>query len=129
MLTFNKKYFGFAVVLFIVEVCIALYINDRIIRPYIGDVLVVILLYCAVKTFFNLAPFKVAAGVLLFAFLIEVLQYFKIVKLLGLQHNKLANTVIGNSFAWADIVAYIAGILIVLWLERASLSKKAEPHK
>lgn len=124
MLTFNRKYFVIAVILFIIEVFIALYINDRIIRPYIGDVLVVILLYCSIKVFLNIAPFKVAVAVLLFSYFLEVLQYFKIVKLLGLQHNKLASTVIGNSFAFTDLLAYTIGILIVLWFERARLSKQ-----
>ena len=38
MITFNKNYFLSFAILFIVEVLIALYIDDRIIRPFVGDI-------------------------------------------------------------------------------------------
>lgn len=114
---FNKTYFFLAVVLFIIEVLIALYVHDAIVRPYIGDLLVVILLYCFVKAFVNTNPVKTAFAVLLFAYLIEVLQYLNIVKHLGLQHSRLANVVIGNSFEWIDMIAYTVGAAIVLMIE------------
>jgi len=115
---FNKTYFLLAVLLFVIEVLIALYMHDRIIRPYIGDLLVVILLYCFVRAFVSISPVKIAIGVLLFSYLIEVLQYLKLVKLLGLQHSRIANVVIGNLFEWMDLVAYTVGIIIVLAVEK-----------
>ncbi|MFT5385169.1 MAG: hypothetical protein ACI81W_002574, partial [Saprospiraceae bacterium] len=36
--------------LFLIEVGIAVFIQDRIIRPYIGDLLVVILIYCFIRS-------------------------------------------------------------------------------
>ena len=128
MLTFDRKYFGLAVLLFIVEILIALYIHDKIIRPYIGDVLVVILIYCFIKSFLKLPVFPVAVFVLLFSFSVEFLQYLQIVDKLGLQHSKITRTVIGTSFAWIDILCYIAGIAMVLLTEKGFnnviLSKK-----
>jgi hypothetical protein len=115
---FNKTYFLLAVLLFVIEVLIALYMHDRIIRPYIGDLLVVILLYCFVRAFVNISPVKIAIGVLLFSYLIEVLQYLKLVKLLGLQNSRIANVVFGNLFEWIDLVAYTVGIIIVLAIEK-----------
>lgn len=117
MLTFNLKFFLFALVLFIVEVLIALFVRDSIIRPYGGDYLVVMLVYCAVKTFIKIAPLKLAIGVLLFSYCMEVLQYFHIVDRLGLANNQLARTVIGSGFAWLDLLAYTLGIITVLILE------------
>lgn len=117
MLTFNLKFFLFALVLFIVEVLIALFVRDSIIRPYGGDYLVVILIYCAVKAFIKIAPLKLAIGVLLFSYCIEVLQYFHLVDRLGLANNQLARTVIGSGFAWLDLLAYTLGIITVLILE------------
>jgi hypothetical protein len=55
-----------------------------------------------------------AAGVLLFAYVIETLQYFDLVGKLGLKHSRIANIVIGNSFAWLDILAYTLGILTIV---------------
>lgn len=118
MLQFNKTYFLLTILLFATEVCIALFVHDQFIRPYFGDVLVVILIYCFVKTFLKVSVTKAAIAVLLFAFLIETLQYFLIVEKLNLQDNKLARTVIGTSFAWEDILAYIIGIVMVIVFER-----------
>ena len=125
MFTFNFRYFLFAVILFVVEVLIALFVRDSFIRPYFGDYLVVILIYCAVRTFINASPLKVAIGVLLFSYLIEVLQYFNIVDRLGLADNVIARTVIGYGFAWWDILAYSLGIATVLILEHFRTRYKA----
>ena len=58
------------------------------------------------------APF-----VLLFAFTIEFLQYINIVEKLSLQNSKIARTLIGTSFSWADILTYIIGIVMVILVE------------
>lgn len=100
-----------------VEVFIALYMHDRIVRPYIGDVLVVILIYCFCRSFLRVRIKLLAVAVLLFAFVIEVLQYFEIVRRMGLERSKLARVVIGVGFEWLDLVAYCAGIAIVLVFE------------
>jgi hypothetical protein len=118
ILRFNKKYFALAVLLFIVEVLIAKYVHDHIIRPYIGDTLVVILIYCFVRSFLDTPVVATGLCVLAFSFLIETLQYFEIVKKLGLQHSKIASVIIGTSFAWMDIYAYIAGIMLIFVIER-----------
>ena len=123
MLTFNFRYFLFALVLFVIEVLIALYVHDSFIRPYVGDYLVVMLLYCAVRTFIKASPVKVAFGVLLFSYVLEVLQYFHIVDRLGLTDNQLARTVIGYGFEWIDLLAYTLGIVTVLILETVNRAK------
>jgi hypothetical protein len=123
--TFNKKYIYPAILLFLIEVLIALFVRDKFIRPYFGDVLVVIMLYCFVKSFFDVPVLKVAIGVLVFAFIIELLQYLNIIGKLGLQNSRLANTLIGNYFAWKDILAYVAGFLVVLLVEIFLVKKEA----
>jgi len=117
MLTFNFRFFVSALLLFIVEVMIALFVHDRFIRPYFGDYLVVILIYCAVRTVIKASVLKVAIAVLLFSYCIEVLQYFSIVERLGLTNNELARVVIGYGFEWLDLLAYTLGIVTVLFLE------------
>jgi hypothetical protein len=111
---FNKQYFILTIVLLIIEILIGKYLQDRIIRPYIGDVLVVILIYCFVLSFFNFKKFPTAITVLIFAFMVEISQYFHLVKILGWENNKLARTIIGTSFSWQDLIAYIIGIMVVL---------------
>jgi hypothetical protein len=123
LFVFKPLYFIVAVILFGIEVLIALYIKDNFIRPYVGDVLVVILLYCLIKSFINTTVLTTAIGVLLFSFVVETLQYFNFVKLIGLEKSTLANIVMGNYFAWADMFAYILGILIVLISEQIIISR------
>ncbi|KAF2518655.1 DUF2809 domain-containing protein [Flavobacterium salilacus subsp. salilacus] len=114
MLIFNRKCFSLTILLFIIEVLIALYVHDSIIRPYVGDILVVILIYCFIKSFFKLPFLPVAISVLIFAFLIEMLQYFRFVEVIGLQDSKLATIIIGTSFAWMDMLTYVIGFVIVI---------------
>lgn len=128
MLRFNKKYFLFAFILFVVEVLIALFVRDSFIRPYVGDYLVVVLIYCAIRTVLNAPVIKVAIAVLLFSYTIEVLQYFQIVNRLGLQDNIIAKTVIGYGFEWFDLVAYTLGVITVLALERRNLGNRKKTN-
>jgi hypothetical protein len=118
MLTFNFKYFFLAVVLFITEVLIALFVHDNFCRPYFGDYLVVMLIYCSIKTFIKASSLKVAVVVLMLSYTIEVLQYFNVVDKLGLSDNKIAKTVIGFGFEWWDLLAYTLGVITILALER-----------
>lgn len=118
MLKFQSRYFISAAALFCTEVCIALFVHDRIIRPYIGDFLVVILIYCFIKAFFNFPVLQTAIFVLLFSYCVEILQYFKIIEKLNLQNYAAARIIIGTSFQWIDLVAYTAGIGLVLFFEK-----------
>lgn len=117
MITFNKIYFLIAFLVLAVEVLIALFINDNFVRPYIGDVLVVILIYCFLKAFIKLPVLTTAILVLLFSFTIELLQYFNFVQKLGMEGSEVARTVLGTAFSWKDLIAYSAGIVIVLLAE------------
>lgn len=116
--TFRLRYFIWAVVLFIIEVIIALYVRDRFVRPYLGDFLVVILLYCAVKAVVNKSNIQIGVSVLLFAYCIETLQYFHFVDRIGLADNKLARVVIGYGFEWWDMLAYTFGVIFVLIVDK-----------
>ena len=114
---FYSKYFISALVLFFIEIVIGAYVHDAIIRPYGGDFLVVILIYCLVKSFFNTPLYKTALYVLLFSYVVEGLQYFRIIYILGLEHSRMARVIIGTSFAWTDILMYTLGIGLVLLVE------------
>jgi Protein of unknown function (DUF2809) len=115
---FNKYYFYCTILLLAVEIFIAKYIQDDIVRPYIGDMLVVILIYCFVKSFIATKIIPTAIAVLLFSYFIEAMQYVKIVNILGLQEYKMARIIIGTSFSWVDILMYTIGIIIVLVVEK-----------
>ncbi len=124
MFQFNRNYFILTILLFLIETAIALYLHDNIIRPYFGDFLVVILLYCFAKSFVNVSIWVAASLVLLFSFAIEIAQYFNAVEKLGLQHYKIATVILGNSFAWMDLLAYVLGILAVISIEIFTLKRE-----
>ncbi|WP_341731682.1 DUF2809 domain-containing protein [Microcoleus sp. EPA2] len=117
MLYFNRKYFFLALILFSIEIVIAVFFRDKFVRYFLGDLLVVIFLHCFIMSWLKLESTKVALSVLTFSFVIEILQYFKILNALGWENNKIAIIILGNSFDAMDLVAYTAGIAIVLWLE------------
>lgn len=124
LFTFNGKYLLLTVIIFAVEVGIALFMKDAVVRPFVGDVLVVVLMYCFVKTFLNFAAWKIALGVFLFACAIEVLQYFDYVARLGLENNRTLSTVLGRTFEWKDFIAYFAGFLLITGGEKIFKKRK-----
>jgi len=127
MLAFNKNYFGLAILFFCIEVLIALFLNDSVIRPYLGDVLVVILIYCFLKSFLQLPVLTAAIFVLIFSFAIEFLQFLNIVEILQLEKSKIARTVIGTSFSWIDLLTYVVGIAIAIIVEKYWFKKEIIP--
>jgi uncharacterized membrane protein YfcA len=121
MFKFNPFYFIGFVLLLITEILIALYAHDEFVRPLLGDFLVVIMLYCLVKSIIKKQETEIALFVLIFAYLVELGQYYQLVKLIGLDDYPLANIVIGNFFSWVDIVMYTLGIILVLSFEYVRL--------
>ena len=119
---FNKYYFLLTLVLFVTEVFIARYIHDSVIRPFGGDFLVVILLYCLVKSFFKWPVLPVAAGVLVFAYAVEVSQYFHLIYKIGWQHSLTARLILGTTFSFSDLAMYTLGIGLVLLVENLKQS-------
>lgn len=123
MVKFHLNYFIATLSLLFIEILIALFMHDGLIRPYIGDFLVVILIYCFIKSFTGLSVQSAAVITLVFSYLVETLQYFNIVEKLSLQNFKLAKIIIGTSFAWTDILCYSLGILFVLIVEKLIRAK------
>ena len=117
MLSFNSKYFSLALLLLITEIIIGTWVHDSFIRPFGGDFLVVILIYCILKSFINTPVSPAVIGVLLFAYLVEVSQYFHLVRLLGLERSTAARIIMGTSFSWTDMLMYTLGMLLVLVIE------------
>ena len=118
----NKKkrliYLMITIMLLIVEVLIARYVHDAFIRPYVGDMLVVILIYTFVRI---LIPEKIRLlplYIFLFAAGVEALQYFEIVKILGVEDNTFLRILLGSTFDPKDIVCYGVGCFGIFLVER-----------
>lgn len=116
---FAPKYFMAFCGLLAIEVIIALFIHDRLIRPYVGDILVMFLMYAFIKSIVGAPTKKVPYYLFGFAVLVEILQLFNLVGLLGLSENKLLQVVLGSTFDFQDIACYFIGMLLLLGYEQA----------
>lgn len=114
----RKPYFLLTAFFFLIEVLIATYFKDSFVRPIFGDYLVVILLYCIVRSLTLFSVKKAALGVLIFAYSVEVLQWIDLLKLLGLKKTLFTHLTLGSTFDWNDILAYTLGIITVLIAEK-----------
>ncbi len=119
----NKKYIVSFLVLFIIEALIALFVHDNFIRPYIGDILVIILMYTFIKGIINKNIKFLPIYLFLFALFVEVMQYLKIIEFLNLENNKVASIIMGTSFDVKDILCYFIGSIILIIYEKRSFLK------
>jgi len=111
---FNLKYLLLTILIFLIEVLIATVLKDIFfIRAYLGDVIVVMLIFTFMKSFFVLNNTKLILGILAFSCLVEFAQFFKIADKLGFREGSLMYIVIGNSFSWIDILCYAVGCLVL----------------
>jgi hypothetical protein len=124
MIRSKRAYYAIAFfILLIVEIVIAIYVHDNFIRPYIGDVLVVGVVYLFVRIFVPDGVKLMPLYVFIFAALVEVLQYFQLISLLGLQENTFARILIGTTFDVKDLFCYFIGFIIILVLELLPISR------
>jgi hypothetical protein len=117
MFRFKPVYFFIAVLLVATDFLIVDRLHDAVIRPYGGDFLWGIFLYCLVRGFVHGPVKPMATGVLVFCCVEEVLQYFHLADRLGFTKPSLMRTLIGTSFSWVDMFCYVLGIGTVLFLE------------
>ncbi|WP_066496649.1 DUF2809 domain-containing protein [Abyssisolibacter fermentans] len=122
----NMKYIFVFFILLITETIIALFVNDSIIRPYIGDVLVIILMYTLIRGIIQKPTKFLPIYLLLFASTIEVCQYFNLVNMLCLQDNKVIATIIGSTFDIRDILCYLVATMIIFIWEKIESDTRCE---
>lgn len=113
----RKRYAAVAAFLFVIEVLIALFVRDQFVRPYLGDVLAVMLVYAGLRAATPLgtaASVGVALGI---ALVIEVAQALNLLGALALADNQVSRIVLGGAFDMLDMAAYLAGGVVVLAVE------------
>jgi hypothetical protein len=114
---FYKKYAALSFGLLLIEISIALFFHDNFIRPFIGDMLVVILIFTICRSVLKADHYWLALSVLIFSFAVETTQYFDLISILGVQNIEIARIIIGTTFDFHDLLAYSAGILLIFILE------------
>ena len=111
------SYFLIFCSLMAVEVCIALFVHDSFIRPYVGDMLVTLLLCCMARVLIPDRVRLLPLYVFLFAACVEIGQYFDVVALMGLEDNRLISIALGRTFSWLDLVCYTVGCVVASGLD------------
>ena len=102
-------YLGVFGLILAIEVCIALFVHDDFIRPYVGDVLVTVLLCCLARAIFpKLHPALPVFGIALAA---ETWQWLGITELLCLEGTALG-IILGSTADWLDLLCYGIGCLL-----------------
>lgn len=89
------------------EVCIALFVHDDFVRPYIGDVLAVITVYCGGRVIFPQRFAFLSAAVMLLALCVELLQLTELSSLFG--KGSFMAVLLGATFDPHDLICYGAG--------------------
>ena len=112
-------------VLLVVEVLIALFAHDNFVRPYVGDMLVVAVIYAFLRIFIPEKCRLLPLWIFVFAVCVEILQYFEIVRLLGLSDNRFMRVLIGGTFDWKDIACYAFGCALLGGFECLRARKRA----
>ena len=121
----RRLLFGLAALLLLTaEVLIALFVHDGFVRPYLGDVLVVMLLYCLVR---SIAPTRIPLlplWLFLFAAAVETGQALHVIDWLGWRDNAFLRTLMGTAFSWWDMLCYAVGCAVCVLPE--SFFRKGE---
>lgn len=121
---FSSRNLLIAILIFFAEVLIATKLKDiYFVRAYLGDVLVVMLMYYFIKAFFDCSSTKLIIGIFIFSCFIEFAQYFHFGELLGFKDNRIMMIILGNSFSWIDIICYLAGCLLLFLLIQLDWNK------
>lgn len=97
---------------------IALFVHDRFVRPYLGDVLVVGVVYAFLRIFVPCGLSWLPIGVTLLAVGVEISQYFHLVDVLGLGKIPFFRILLGSVFDTKDLLCYLAGGGLVVLAER-----------
>ena len=125
MIRIQKQHLLAAILLFLLEVFIAPFVPDKIIRPYTGDFLATVHFHCLARGLLVAPPLNVALSVLLSAYLIEALQYMNLLRWLGWQHSRVVRLVLGSRFEWPDLLAYTLRMGLIMCLEGVASAIRA----
>ena len=112
-------FIAFAVIL-LIEILIGAFVHDQFIRPYLGDVLVTVLLCCLGRCILPKAEKLLPLGIFLLALIVECAQLIHIPALEG----TLLGIILGSTFDWMDLICYAVGCLIFRIAECAICARK-----
>lgn len=114
-----KRHLIFFLLLLVTEIAIALFQFHKYIRGFVGDVLVIPLLFYFLRLFVKWRSLYLALTVLGTAVIIEFSQLTDVLKYVQL-NSTILKIVLGTTFDYKDLFAYLTGFLLVLGIEKLS---------
>jgi hypothetical protein len=121
----NYPYIILSIILFILCVLIViLFSSHQFIRGFLGDAVIVMLLYTFLKSWRDINAFWLSVWVTIFAYVIEITQYFKIIRMLGFEENFFTRIVFGSVFDPLDLLAYTIGGVSIYILDTRVISRR-----
>lgn len=112
-----KRTLTLFILLLVTEVAIAIFHFHKFIRGFVGDVLVIPLLFYFFRLFITWRTLYLALSVLGIAVAIEFLQLTNALNLLVFNSNIL-QTALGTTFDYKDLLAYFVGFLLIFFIEK-----------
>lgn len=109
-------------IILVIEVLIALFVRDRFIRPYLGDVLAVMCVYFAARIVFVKKPGLLSIWVTAFAFIVEFIQLTPLSEMLG--KGSVLSIIVGGTFDISDLFCYLIGGSACLCFDLKIFSEK-----
>lgn len=114
-LKIRLPYMVATVVLLGVEVLIGAFVHDDFVRPFVGDVLVTVLL-CTMGRIVLPKWRWLPLGVLVFTIVVELSQLLELDRILGVEGTAIG-TAIGSTFDIADLICYTVGCAVFFTCE------------
>ena len=101
------------------EIYIAAFVTNVFVRSYLGDVFITLLICFFVQAIFKKRIKLLSLYVFIFSVVVEICQYFDLVKLLGLEGCKFISVWFGRCFSFYDIICYAAGCIVFVAVDFA----------
>ncbi|HSD36852.1 MAG TPA: DUF2809 domain-containing protein [Rhodocyclaceae bacterium] len=128
-MTFRPVYLFAAVVIFCVELAIALgYIPGAFVRNSVGDILVIALIYFVIRGASKASCSPALVLSLCAGLAAESLQYFHVADLLGLKRGSALHIALGNTASFADLLMYVIGAALAVCFDMFVLARKDAPR-
>ncbi|TGK36005.1 DUF2809 domain-containing protein [Leptospira gomenensis] len=120
----RKVYLGFFV--FFVSICIAIvtfFHSVPFVRGFMGDMIVVMLMYSFCKSVFDFPPLSLAFAVLTVSFSVEIAQYLRSIGIVRWNETEISRLTVGAVFDPWDLIAYLFGVTAIYSLDRSILKR------
>lgn len=113
----RKIYAVVFVLLLFIEIYIAAFVTNIFVRSYLGDVFITLLICCFLAAVIPKRIRPLPIYVFIFSAVVELCQYFDVVKLLGLEDFKFISVWFGRYFSFYDIICYAAGCILFFLID------------